>query len=175
MFPQAVAAIALHADMLYGEPSVIIADIGGWTVDLMRLDRGTPDALTCRSLELGMIRCMDEIAEQVRRSVGLSVTAAQIETVLAGEHCNMSAKVKSLIEKEGVKYAERLISSISECGFDPTTMPIIFMGGGAKLMKRLVAPLFGLFRPVIIDDVSINAKGFERLCDGLKGRDADAG
>ena len=122
-----------------------------------------------------MIRCMDEIAEQVRRSVGLSVTAAQIETVLAGEHCNMSAKVKSLIEKEGVKYAERLISSISECGFDPTTMPIIFMGGGAKLMKRLVAPLFGLFRPVIIDDVSINAKGFERLCDGLKGRDADAG
>ena len=175
MFPQAVAAIALHADMLYGEPSVIIADIGGWTVDLMRLDRGTPDALTCRSLDLGMIRCMYEIAAQVRRSVGRSVTAAQIETVLAGEHCNMRAKVKSLIEKEGVKYAERLISSISECGFDPTTMPIIFMGGGAKLMKRLVAPLFGLFRPVIIDDVSINAKGFERLCDGLKGRDADAG
>lgn len=171
---QAVAALTLHTDMLRGEPSVIVADIGGWTVDLMRIDKGTPNAQSCRSLELGMIRCMDEIIEQVRRSIGMSVTAAQIETVLAGQTCSMSTKARQLIEKEGAKYAERLISSISESGFDATAMPIIFMGGGAKLMKRHVAPSFGLFRPIIIDDVSINAKGFERLYSNLKGGVAHA-
>ena len=31
-----------------------------------------------------MIRCLDEIAEQVRRSLNLSLTAAQIENVLRG-------------------------------------------------------------------------------------------
>lgn len=82
LFPQAYAALSLRMDLLKNEPSVIVADIGGWTVDVMRLDHGVPDASGCRSLELGMIRCMDEIAEQVRRSVGLSVTAVQIETVL---------------------------------------------------------------------------------------------
>ena len=52
------------------EPSVIVADIGGWTVDLMRLDNRIPNAATCRSLELGMIRCLDEISEQIRRALG---------------------------------------------------------------------------------------------------------
>ena len=43
---------------------MILADIGGWTVDIMRLDNRIPNAASCRSLELGMIRCLDEIAER---------------------------------------------------------------------------------------------------------------
>ncbi len=35
-------------------------------------------------LELGVIRCIDETAEQVRRNTGLSVTETQIERVLRG-------------------------------------------------------------------------------------------
>ena len=50
----------------------------------MRLDNAVPNAATCRSLELGVIRCMDEIREQVRRNTGLSVTETQIERVLRG-------------------------------------------------------------------------------------------
>ncbi len=167
LYPQAVAAISLHMDMLQGEPSVIIADIGGWTVDLMRIDRGMTDAASCRSLEMGMIRCMDEITEQVRRRTGLSVTAAQIETVLNGEACSIDGKARQLIEKEGENYAARLLSSISESGFDAGAMPIIFMGGGALLLKRHVAPCFALCRPIILEDVCINAKGYERLCEAF--------
>ena len=33
------------------------------------LEYGVPNASTCRSLELGMIRCIDETKEQVRRDV----------------------------------------------------------------------------------------------------------
>ena len=83
LFPQGYAAILQHSDLL-NEPSVILADIGGWTVDIMRLDNRIPNAASCRSLELGMIRCLDEIAEQVRRSLNLSLTSAQIENVLRG-------------------------------------------------------------------------------------------
>ena len=79
LFPQGYAAVLAQQELL-DEPSVIVADIGGWTVDLMRLDNRIPNAATCRSLELGMIRCLDEIAEQVRRALGLSMTAAQIES-----------------------------------------------------------------------------------------------
>ena len=35
LFPQGYAAILQHSDLL-NEPSVILADIGGWTVDIMR-------------------------------------------------------------------------------------------------------------------------------------------
>ena len=39
-------------------------DIGGWTVGLMRLVNGIPNASACRSLELGMIRCIDEAKDR---------------------------------------------------------------------------------------------------------------
>lgn len=84
LFPQGYSALALHPEYLKNEPSVLLVDIGGWTVDLMRLDNAVPNAATCRSLELGVIRCIDETAEQVRRNTGLSVTETQIERVLRG-------------------------------------------------------------------------------------------
>ena len=94
LFPQGYSALALYPEHLTGEPSVLLADIGGWTVDLMRLDNAIPNASTCRSLELGVIRCMDEIMEQVRRNTGLSVTDMQVERVLM-VLCQEKVQVKS--------------------------------------------------------------------------------
>ena len=54
LFPQGYSALALHPEYLKNEPSVLLVDIGGWTVDLMRLDNAVPNAATCRSLELVM-------------------------------------------------------------------------------------------------------------------------
>ena len=78
LFPQGYSALALFPNLLRDEPSVLLMDIGGWTVDLMRLDNGVPNAAACRSLELGMIRCMDEAREQVRRELGVSVTDGRL-------------------------------------------------------------------------------------------------
>ena len=51
LFPQGYSAIAIHPELVKDEPSVLLMDIGGWTVDLMRLDNNVPNAATCRSLE----------------------------------------------------------------------------------------------------------------------------
>lgn len=118
LFPQGYSAIAIHPELVKDEPSVLLMDIGGWTVDLMRLDNNVPNAATCRSLELGMIRCMDEIQEQVRRDTGLSVTDAQVERILAGKPCSMDEEARKLIQRQGRLYTERLISAAMEAGFD---------------------------------------------------------
>ena len=169
LFPQGYAAVLTQPDLL-NEPSVILADIGGWTVDLMRLDNRIPNAATCRSLELGMIRCLDEIAEQVRRALGLSMTAAQIESVLRGEASSMGERAREIIQGEAGRYTRRLLSAIAESGLDARAMPAVFLGGGAALLKRHVRATDGLCRPIILDDVSLNAKGYERLAGHLLGR-----
>ncbi len=84
LFPQGYSAIAVRPELIRDEPSLLLMDIGGWTVDLMQLDNAIPNAASCRSLELGMIRCIDAVREQVRRDTGLLVTDAQVELVLAG-------------------------------------------------------------------------------------------
>ena len=166
LFPQGYAAVLTQSTLL-DEPSVIVADIGGWTVDLMRLDNRIPNAATCRSLELGMIRCLDEIAEQVRRALGLSMTAAQIESCLRGESGSTGEQVREIIHREAGAYTRRLLSAIAESGLDARAMPAVFLGGGAALLKRHVGATDGLCRPFILDDVCLNAKGYERLVGQL--------
>ena len=166
LFPQGYAAVLTQSELL-DEPSVIVADIGGWTVDLMRLDNRTPNAATCRSLELGMIRCLDGISEQIRRKLGLSMTSAQIETVLRGEVSSINDQAKEIIHREAGAYVRQLISAITESGLDTRAMPAVFMGGGAALLKRHVGATDGLCRPLILDDVCLNAKGYERFVGQL--------
>ena len=172
LFPQGYAAVLTQQELL-DEPSVIVADIGGWTVDLMRLDNRIPNASACRSLELGMIRCLDEIAEQIRRALGLSMTAAQIESVLRGEVSSVDSQAKEIIHREAGAYARRLLSAIVECGLDVRAMPAIFLGGGSALLKRHVGATDSLCRPLILDDVCLNAKGYERLVEQLSRADGD--
>ena len=173
LFPQGYAAVLTQTELL-DEPSVIVADIGGWTVDLMRLDNRLPNAATCRSLEWGMIRCIDEISEQVRRVLGLSLTTAQIECVLRGDASSLPDEAKGIIHAQADLYVQNLLSTITECGLDTRAMPTIFIGGGAALMKRRVSATNGLCRPVILDDVSLNAKGYERLVRQMSGSGAHA-
>lgn len=171
--PQGYCAIAINPAILRDEPSIVVADVGGWTVDLMRIDRGNVDTATCRSLEMGVIRCMDEVKEQVRRSLGLSITDAQTEAVLADMPCTVSEQAKAIISRQGRLYVERLLSEISECGFDLKAIPVVFMGGGASLVKPRVAPRDGLCRVICLDDVCVNAKAFEAVAGRMWRREQE--
>ena len=163
LFPQGYSALALHPEYVRDEPSVLLVDIGGWTVDLMRLDNAVPNAATCRSLELGVIRCIDETMEQVRRRTGLSVTDIQIERVLNGNSCSLDPKAKEIIQKNGRSYTERILSAIMEAGFDLRAIPSVFMGGGSTIVRRHVTPQDGLCRAFYLTDVKANAAGYERI------------
>ena len=149
---------------------MIVVDIGGWTVDMMRIDNGRPNPATCFSHEIGVIRCEDEVSEQVRRKLGISMTPAQIGSVMRGEIFNMDPAAKEIILRETERYVSRLLSAMLESGLDYRAMPVILMGGGASLFKRPVPPVSDLCRPFLLDDVSINAKAYERLCERISER-----
>ena len=167
LFPQGYSALALHPEFIAGEPSILLMDIDGWTVDLMRLDNAVPNADTCRSLEWGMIRCLDEAREQVRRSTGLSVTDAQIERVLSGQSCTLDKQACAAIEQQGRLYTERLLSAVMEAGFDLKAMPVVMLGGGASVVTRYVCENDHLCHVFPLRDSRINAAGFERLAEQM--------
>lgn len=171
LFPQGYAAVLTQTELL-DEPSVIVADIGGWTVDLMRLDNRIPNAATCRSLELGMIRCLDEIGEKARQMFGVSMTDVQIESILRGGAVSLDDRIRAVIHTQAGQYVQDLLSAIMESGLDVRAMPAIFLGGGAALLKRHVTATESLCRPLILDDVCLNAKGYERLVERMTGSTA---
>ncbi len=169
LFPQGYSAIVNHPEFVRDEPSVLLMDIGGWTVDLLRLDNGGTNASTCRSLELGMIRCIDEAREQVRRDTGLSVTDAQVERVLVGQKCSIGEAASSIIQQQGRLYTERLLSAAMESGFDLKALPVVLMGGGALIVKRNVRERDRLCKVFVLPDSKANAEGYERIMGQIAG------
>lgn len=169
LFPQGYSAIVNHPEFVREEPSVLLMDVGGWTVDIMRLDNARPNADTCRSLELGMIRCIDEAREQVRRDTGLSVTDAQVERVLAGQKCSIGEEASVIIQKQGRIYTERLLSAAMEAGFDLKALPVILMGGGAAVVTRNLREQDRLCRVLPLADARANAEGYERIMGQMSG------
>ena len=167
LFPQGYAALLTDPDLLLDEPSLLLMDIGGWTVDLMRLDNGVPNAAACRSLELGMIWCMDEAREQVRRELGVSVTDAQIERVLSGKACSLDVGVQKVIDRQGDVYTRQLLSAVMEAGFDLYTLPVVMLGGGAAVVSRRVSEEKGVSRAFALEDDKVNAEGFERILEQM--------
>ena len=174
LFPQGYSALMIHPELLQNEPSVLLMDIGGWTVDLMRLDNGIPNAATCRSMELGMIRCMEEAREQVLREKGVSVTDAQIERVLSGKNCSLENTIQCLIRKQGETYTQNLLSAVMEAGFDLKALPVVMMGGGASVVHRSVSQQDGLCQVIPLLDDKVNAEGFERIVEQMS-RDVSRG
>ena len=75
----------------------------------------------------------------------------------------MDERIRAVIHAQAGKYARNLLSAVTESGLDIRAMPTIFLGGGAALLKRHLSATDGLCRPLILDDVSLNAKGYERL------------
>lgn len=170
LFPQGYSVMAVRPDVFTGEPSVILVDIGGWTIDIMRLDNGVPNAAACRSLEMGVIRCQDEAMEEVRRNTGLSVTEAQVERILSGKTCSVSDEAVRIVRQTGRTYTERILSAIMECGFDLQAVPSVFLGGGTKIFQRFMTPQDRLCRLTALTDVNLNAAGFERLAGQMSKR-----
>jgi len=162
VYPQGCAAIIDNMGELKNEPSVIVCDMGSWTVDAFRMDNGTPNADTCRSLEMGIIRMMDKILEEVRSQTGLSLTAAQIERAMKNLPCTMNEKAKEIIGQQGKIYIDMLLRTLIESGFDITAVPTIFLGGGAVLVERN-ADASRYAKMVFVKDVRANAIAYERL------------
>jgi len=115
-----------------------------------------------RSLEFGMIRCVSEISEQVRSNTGMSVTDAQIEDVLVHGGSNLTATANRIVIENGKKYAERIISTLLENGMDVKAVPVIFLGGGASLLKNFI-PENEFCQVEFITDIHANAKGYEYI------------
>ena len=174
IFPQGYAALMTEVGLLQDEPSMLLMDLGGWTVDLMRIDNAIPAADTAHSLELGMIRCVDDIREQVRRETGLSLTDAQIENMLAGQPCTVSDTVRDIVNRQGRKYTEHLLSATMEAGFDLHAIPAVLLGGGASVVSRHLGPKDALCKTIFLLDDKVNAVGFERALTAVSRRKSEA-
>lgn len=159
VFPQCYAAVADHLTMY--KKIVLVVDIGSWTIDIMPIFEQKPKEGKSITIPRGLITCMRSINEECVRLIGSEVSETEIEEVMRGEASDLPEKYLEIIQEGLKEFSQKVYYTIKECGYNLETTKIVFVGGGAAVMK-----LFGNFPPEnieYIEDIRANAKGYEYL------------
>lgn len=159
VFPQCYAAVA---DKLqnFGKKTLIV-DIGSWTIDMMPVIDRAPDESKCVTIPRGLITCMRSINEQCVRQLNGELDESYIQEIMRSGRCEIDRKYYEIARSEIESFCEKVYNSIREYGYNLSTTSIVFVGGGAVVMKNFG----GLSQNNIsyILDIKANARGYEQL------------
>ena len=166
VFPQCYAAVADR--IVSFKKKTLIVDIGSWTIDIMPVINKSPDESNCITIPKGLITCMRSINEKCVRLYNGEIDESELQNMMRyGKEYAKDEEYHDVANEEIEAFAERVYNSIREYGYNLKTTPIIFVGGGAVVMKN-----YGGYNQKNIDyilDIKANARGYEQLAEmGLR-------
>ena len=153
-YPQAFAAAVTMMDELLDKPRVLIVDIGGFTADYLMMRSGRADLSICDSLENGVILLYNRIRTKVN---------SEFDDILRDGENGYSPEVVSLVEKLARDFVNDLANSLRERMLDLMSGTVVFVGGGAILLRRQIEASGKVRNAVFVEDINANAKGYEFL------------
>ncbi len=159
VYPQCYAAVIDRIDK-FPEKQLVV-DIGSWTVDIMPIIGHLPDESACVTQPHGIITCIQQINKECVRQLNAEVDEYDIQKAMVSGGGDLPEKYREIIIKEIRAYCQQIYHNIRELGYNMDLTQIIFVGGGAGVMKCFG----GLDQKNIsyIEDVKANAKGYEML------------
>lgn len=161
VFPQCYAAVVDRINSL--PEKLVVVDIGSWTIDIMPIREHSPDESECITSPNGLIKCMRAINEQCVRQLGNEISESDIQEVMKKGTSNLPKKYLTIIEDGIRKFVEKVYYTLKENGYNLEITPIVFVGGGATVMKLFGSMDEGSCSLKYIEDIKANAKGYEYL------------
>lgn len=109
----------------------------------------------------GIITCIQQINKECVRQLNAEVDEYDIQKVMVSGGEGLPEKYREIIVKKIRGYCQQIYHNIRELGYNMDLTQIIFVDGGAGVMKRFG----GLEQKNIqyLEDVKANAKGYEML------------
>lgn len=162
-YPQAFAAAVTMMNKLLDKPRVLIVDIGGFTADYLMMRSGRADLSICDSLENGVILLYNRIRTKVNSEFDILLEETDIDDILKNSKSGYSPEVISLVEKLAQNFINDLANSLRERMLDLMSGTVVFVGGGAILLRRQIEASGKVRNAVFVEDINANAKGYEFL------------
>ena len=138
-------------------------DIGGFTADYVCLRNGVPDMAACDSMESGVILLYNRIRTRANAELDILLEENEIDHILRGEDKDATPKIVALIEQESQEFINDLLSGLRERMIELKSGKVVFLGGGAKLLRRQIEVSGKIRQATFVEDINANAKGYEYL------------
>jgi len=168
VYPQAYAAAFSMHDKLRDSRTINIVDLGGYTVDCLRLTDLQVDANAATSLHKGINKLFQSINQKVRATCAEDMLDVEIEGILRRDFKTMkdySPKQIELITSTARAFARELLLEVSQTGLNLANNRTLFIGGGAMLLREYLEEVNLVMKPTFTDDIHANARGYQYLYD----------
>ena len=172
VFPQGYAALVpmMDKDKRYNDfrqftGTVMMADIGNGTMNIMRLVDGKPNDQHCWTEVLGVNQCVLTARKQMMDKYGIDMPESVVEQFLRTGTANLSRELLDQLTAIVRGYVSGLFDALRLHGYDARLMKLFIMGGGGCLVKN-----FGKYDPgtvVFVDDLRASAKGYEYMAQAM--------
>ena len=138
-------------------------DLGSWTMDVLSVKDKVPMDKDAYTYEVGLITAFERIKKDGLPKVHCEIPEEDITDYIKGTGVN--DEFISIIEKGLQEYADNVEAKLREIKVDLKHENIIYVGGGASVMKK-----FGRTKGMNIQyvtDVKANAIGYRYLADNI--------
>jgi len=167
-FPQDYAAAMTIYPQIAAYNKVVTVDIGGFTLDYLLLRNGGPDLAVCDSLEKGVITLYNRIISRVNSEYDILLDESDIDSIIQEEMTDYDDSVVNLVKDMTKTYVDDLLGTLRERGIDLKTGCVVFIGGGALLLRSYLESSDKIGKSVFITDICANAKGYKLLYEVQK-------
>lgn len=162
-FPQCYAAVADQLINMAKES--LIVDVGSWTIDIMVVRNGVPIESHCETFTESMISVIQDIKSRTSELYGKEFSESKIMEYISNPNSQIPDKYKKLMDDAFKRFANRVEGLLKENGHDTEFSDVIYVGGGATVMKNYGKQSANIH---YIEDVRANAIGYEYLLRQMK-------
>ena len=162
-YPQAFAAAVTQYSTLKAHSVAYIIDIGGFTIDVLKLRYGRPDLEVVESFEKGVITLYNSIASKCNSQYARILEECEIDEVIRNQPTVLPGEVQQLIRVMTSDFLAEFYNFLRERGIDVSTSKCVFAGGGSLLLRGMIERGNKVAFPIFIEDIHANAIGYEVL------------
>ena len=148
---------------LMNEAKAVVVDIGGFTADYLLMKNGKADLSSCDSLENGVILLYNKIRSRGNAELDLLLDEGDVDAILTGKQTQYPSSVVRLVEQLAQEFVNDLFSTLRERMLDLRYCTVVFVGGGAILLRRQIEASGKVGKPLFVSNINANAAGYEYL------------
>ena len=144
-------------------------DIGGFTLDYLLIWGGRPDLGVCDSqgtggsFEKGVIKLYNDVASRINSEKDILLDDTDIDRIIRGERTDYDGEVLRIVGVMTKTFVDDILGTLRERGLDLKTSCMVFIGGGAMLLRKYLESSDKIGRSIFVEDICANAKGYGLL------------
>ena len=135
VYPQGYAAVVGQYGLLKG--SVLLADIGNGTMNLLYIEDKRPDSRRCWTEKFGVNQCLIRARNAIWDKYGAKVGDAMVERILRTGTADVAQKYIDCVTEVARRYVGEIFDTLRRYEYDPDFVRLLIVGAEDALSETL--------------------------------------